>query len=65
MVMVSMVGSGGDRNGNDRSGTTTTFPLLSLSRLQGSLCPEAASFQLAFHIYAEYAWKRINLEANL
>ena len=44
MVMVRMVGSGGGRNGNDRSGTTSTFPLLSLSRLEGSL--EGASFQL-------------------
>ena len=46
MVMVRLVGSGGGRNGNDRSGTTTTFPLLSLSRLEGSLCLEGASFQL-------------------
>ena len=46
VVMVRLVGSGGGRNGNDRSGTTTTFPLLSLSRLEGSLCLEGASFQL-------------------
>ena len=50
MVMVRMVGSGGGRSGNDRrSGTTTTFPLLSLSRLEGSLCLEGASFQLGAH----------------
>ena len=42
MVMVRMVGSGGGRSGNDRS-YTTTFPFLSLSRLEGSLCLEGAS----------------------
>ena len=69
---VRTVGSGG-RNGNDRSGTATTFPLLSLSRLQGSLCLEGAPFQLgapslcfrASNVYAESFCKRINLEATL